>query len=235
MRLAVFVIAAMVSSSTMFADEPSVDSDTKAKSPDEVVAEFNAMGRIAAIPDPTFRFPDADTPIERTTLKIGQQLPEITGTTLEGEAFTLQFTAETPATLLVFWSSSCGACLHEAPFERALHELYKDRGFRLISVNCDARRGLAKRTAKQHEIDCLTLHDGDDGPISEALGVGSFPTLLLLDDGGKIIASTSVLRSQRVSAASPEDVVVYERGLCGALRQLFPVDDKAAKSGRTKP
>lgn len=227
-----FVVAVMLGQSVLSQEKvdssavPSIAEAEKLIAAYDNAVSFEVDGKkTVAIPKPDFEFPEVGTPIKDTKLKIGQKL-ELSGNLLNGDKFTLKDSPTRTATLVVFWSTSCGACLSEFPVEKAFYVKYKDRGLRIVSVNGDATVNRAQRTKSRFGLPWPTLFDGKDGPIVQKFGVSSWPTLLLLDHERKILHSTYAgkrgLRNQTISIPN----AVYQKELTMSLAKLFPETTK---------
>lgn len=219
------------------ADESDLESHSAlptAVSAEKIIFEFDNSTyaeidgkRTVAVPDPEFRFPEAGTRIRGTKLKIGDRI-RLSGSLLCGDDFTLRNSKNGTATLIVFWTSDCGACLAEFPVEKALYVKYKDRGLRIVSVNSDKDLQRAQETKDKFGLPWPTIYDADNGPIVRDFRVKGWPTMLLLDHNRRIIHATSVgragLRSRRISPP-----IVYSNYLVTSLAELFPAREKAAE------
>ncbi|HEY7330323.1 MAG TPA: sigma-70 family RNA polymerase sigma factor [Gemmataceae bacterium] len=69
-------------------------------------------------------------------LNVGQEMPEIEGTDLDGKPMKLS-ESRGKVTLLVYWATWCGPCMQMIPHERALAERFADKPFVLVGVNGD--------------------------------------------------------------------------------------------------
>ena len=240
-RHATFTIVLLLFSSTRLATAQPSGEPKASKMPSKDAAEsiikkhdnnfyFVIDGkRTEAIPDPKFEFPKAGTPIDGTHLKIGDQI-EIQGKLLSGKDYKLRKFPKGSATLVIFWSTKCSACLKEFPVEKAYFVKYKERGLRVVAVNSDEKIQQARRMKAKVGFPWATLFDGADGPIVRKLGITTWPTLLLLDHNRKILHATHVgkngLRSQKISPPK----VIYQTELTMSLAKLFLVTE--AKSQR---
>ena len=193
--------------------------------------------------NPEFRFPvEGESINDCPSLKIGQEIPLLTGMTLEGKELTLEHSTKHKATLVIFWCSDCSACTGEMPYLNALHTVHGKHGFRIVGVNMDLRKARALKTVKRYEVGWPSIFDGEDGPIGEQWNISVFPTMLLLDTEGKILMGTDGLRSPTRFSLIGDQIdksYVYPDGLRCALLRLCPPDhtrDSAQSSGGiTKP
>lgn len=169
---------------------------------------------------PGFVMPAAGASTD-TLLRIGDPLPKLEAVDLDGVAVTLdkQLLGDR-YTLIVFWSTWCGFCMRDLPHEVELAKQYERLGLRVIGVNADETRAIAKAAAKQYDIPWLNLFEGPDRPISNELGVKRWPTLLLLDSDGKVVITSPELRKISVETL-PDGSDRQIDGLEWALRELL--------------
>lgn len=130
-----------------------------------------------------------------SNLKIGDRFPKVESVDLDGNPVTLdtQLLGER-YTLIVFWSTWCGWCMHELPHEIELANEFKDEGLRVIGINADSAIELGKQAAIEHQVPWMNLYEGQERHVSTLLGVSSWPQLFLLDDKGVVVSSSTQLR-----------------------------------------
>ena len=63
----------------------------------------------------------------------------------------------------------------------------RDRPFALLSVCTDAELDSAKKTAAEHKMTWPCWFDGENGPIARDWNVLAWPTVIVLDENGRII------------------------------------------------
>jgi len=108
--------------------------------------------------------------------------------------FTLADSDGTPVTLsdnlgrpvvLVFWATWCGPCLAEIPELNAFHDAHPE--VELLGINVDEARTVdrVQATMRRHQIDYPVLFD-HSGAASDAYGVSSLPTTVVVDPEGTI-------------------------------------------------
>ncbi len=99
--------------------------------------------------------------------------------------------------LLDFWGSWCGPCRASHPHLKALYAKYKADGFEILGIAQEQRRTLEENrkvwveAIEQDGIDWLQVLNNEDIAKFDAVkayGVTAFPTKILLDKEGKIIA-----------------------------------------------
>lgn len=103
--------------------------------------------------------------------------------TLGGETWDLA-QAKGQAVLLNFWATWCEPCRAEMPSLQALHELYRDRKLQVVAVNFRESRDVVLRYRDALGLDFTVLRDSY-GDVSQAWGVRTFPTSVLMDRSGR--------------------------------------------------
>ena len=102
-------------------------------------------------------------------------------------------------TLIDFWATWCAPCVEEMPVLHRAYERFKDRGFTILSVSADESVDDVARI-RRDKWPMPWLHawsgGGPDSPALKALGVIGFPTAVLIDSAGRIIAVNDGLRGE---------------------------------------
>ena len=91
-------------------------------------------------------------------------------------------------TVIDFWATWCKPCLHAIPELNKLYAEFKDQGVNFIGIACDGPRSIAKVAplAGSLQIKYSVLLD-INAEIKTRLNVMSLPTLLIVNEKGKII------------------------------------------------
>lgn len=99
--------------------------------------------------------------------------------------------------LLDFWGSWCGPCRASHPHLKSLYSKYKDKGFEILGVayeqgkTLEANKEKWKRAVADDGITWLQVLNNEDVEkmdVVKAYGVSAFPTKVLLDRDGKVLA-----------------------------------------------
>lgn len=86
------------------------------------------------------------------------------------------------------WASWCRHCLAEMPGLQQVHEVYLDRGLRVIGVNIDARRDQAAAVRLLFELGIgYDIWMDPDNHIGSALLTLVTPETLLIDRQGQVV------------------------------------------------
>lgn len=92
-----------------------------------------------------------------------------------------------------FWATTCGPCVAEMPRMKKLYATYRDRGVEFIGVSLDepeSRGGLraVRAFVEKHEIPWPQFYQGGgyDSEFSTSWGVGSAPTVFVIDKAGRL-------------------------------------------------
>lgn len=96
--------------------------------------------------------------------------------------------------LLDFWGHWCGPCIRAMPKVKALHEQYAGK-LMVIGVAMENADDMPewKRAIRKHSVPGLQLSElqADKGPVITGYNINAFPTYLLLDPQGKLVARTN--------------------------------------------
>ena len=153
---------------------------------------------------------------------IGKPMP-LKGTFLDGTP--LDWAAySNKAVLIQFWATWCGPCREEIPNILRNWELYHDRGFEVIGVNCDDERSQLEGFLEQNKLPWKNLFSDDpnavgmDNPMATHYGVMGIPALILIGPDGKVVSLAA--RGRRLSE--------HLEKLLGPAKEATTVDPEAA-------
>lgn len=99
--------------------------------------------------------------------------------------------------LLDFWGSWCGPCRASHPHLRTMYSKYKDKGFEIIGIAQESASNVSEAEASWKQaiqedaipwVQVLNNVDVKKFSIVKAYAIKAFPTKILLDKEGKIIA-----------------------------------------------
>ena len=113
------------------------------------------------------------------------KVPTVALKSYSGETFTLAGD-DKEVTLLVFWATWCQPCLLEIPTLVKLHEKYRDRNFRVVSINVDDPEGQkVKSISRDFDINYPVLI-GNEDIMKQFGGIVALPTSFLIGRDGRI-------------------------------------------------
>ncbi len=120
-------------------------------------------------------------------LTIGSEAPDIVGKDLHDQPLNLH-DYRGKVVVISVWFTGCGACMAKIPHEKRLVETYQGRPFALLGVTADESREQAQKTVAEHKMNWPCWFDGQNGTIIRDWNVLGFPTVYVLDKGGRIVA-----------------------------------------------
>jgi len=109
-----------------------------------------------------------------------------------------------------FWASWCGPCRKSFPWMNKIQARHQDKGFRIIAVNVDSDRELAKKFLTQHHTN-FTIAFDPDGEAAKIFNVQGMPNSFLIGRDGLIHSSHVGFREK--------DIVTIEAGIEDLVNQ----------------
>lgn len=112
--------------------------------------------------------------------KVGDKVKELTVKDDDGNLFTLAQLAEGKKVILIdFWASWCQPCRKEIPNVKKQYELYKDKGFEVISVSIDKSEAAWRKALEQEQLQWPNYRDTMGA--ADVYKVNSIPAMFLID------------------------------------------------------
>lgn len=127
---------------------------------------------------------------------VGKQAVAIQKTDINGQPVNLE-TLKGKYVLIDFWGSWCGPCRSSHPHLKALYAKYKAKGFEIVGIadeqgeSLELSRKAWTKAIEEDGINWLQVLNNEDIEVFDAVkayGVTAFPTKILLDRDGKILA-----------------------------------------------
>ncbi|HEX8020144.1 TlpA disulfide reductase family protein [Mucilaginibacter sp.] len=130
---------------------------------------------------------------------IGKPAPVFTQNDVNGKPVSLS-DLKGKYVLVEFWASWCAPCRAGNPNLRKQYELYKDKGFEIISVSLDNVKEKWVDAIAKDGLPWIQVSDlkGWNNAVGRLYGVRAVPQSFLLDKDGKIIGNT--LRDESLNA-----------------------------------
>lgn len=128
---------------------------------------------------------------ERLASAVGQPAPTFAKVDINNKPIDLsQFKGK--YVLLDFWASWCIPCREENPRLKKIYERYSKNNFEIISISWDFTPEPWKEAIKADGTGAwrhifASPYEPNDGSMRERFSIASVPTLILIDNNGKII------------------------------------------------
>lgn len=139
-------------------------------------------------------FADAEADLIRSIrhATVGSVVADLNGSRMDGVEEALS-DYRGRVVLLDFWATWCKPCIAALPeLRRLVEDLPADR-FVLVAVSVDAELKTAIEFMEKEPMPWVNWHVGMTSELTKVLDVSSFPTYILLDEQGRILARTSGL------------------------------------------
>lgn len=142
----------------------------------------------------TMTFADAEAQLIRTIrhATVGSTPPELMGSTLDGgEEGLSDFRGR--VVLVDFWATWCKPCIVALPKLRELVADLPPERFTLLAISVDAELETVTEFLEDEPMPWSNWHVGMGSDVTQTLDVSSYPTYILLDERGEILARTGGL------------------------------------------
>lgn len=122
---------------------------------------------------------------------IGQKVPEFTVINKDGKEINLNELIQGKQYILIdFWASWCAPCRKEIPNLKKQYDLYRDKGFEIISISIDKDSKAWEKALQEEKLPWLNFIDNNDD-IATLYKVKAVPTMYLIDQDGTMVAENT--------------------------------------------
>ena len=130
---------------------------------------------------------EADLLYNLNFLTVGNKIPDVTGVRLDGVEETIA-DFEGQAVLLDFWATWCGPCIASIPKMVELDEGLPENEFEILSISVDEEVDTVTEFQAEKPMDWANWHVGPKAELLQTWAVRGYPTYILVDHDGTIIA-----------------------------------------------
>jgi thiol-disulfide isomerase/thioredoxin len=140
----------------------------------------------------------------------GQQVYNFALYDVDGQPFEFRRSTRGRLVLLDFWGTWCMPCQHAIPHLKGLQQMYGPYGLEVIGIDYESCASVpeqmmrARRVCARLGVNYRVLLGTDDPqqparcPVRQQFGVTSWPTLVLLDENGRILWRSEGLDGSKV-------------------------------------
>jgi beta-lactamase regulating signal transducer with metallopeptidase domain/peroxiredoxin len=129
-------------------------------------------------------------------IKIGAQAPDFQLPTLDGKDFRLSG-LHGKIVLLDFWGTWCGPCLKQVDYLKDAYKKFHPKGLEIVSVGIDDPERL-KKFVQEKEMNWVHIQQNKNEQLEKLYQIGSYPTVLLLNQHGIIVESGISLEDEEL-------------------------------------
>lgn len=118
-------------------------------------------------------------------------IPTFTMNDINGKPVAIQDEmAKNKLTILDFWASWCGPCMHEAPNVVAVYNDYQSKGLGIVGISLDNDEAAWKEAVEQMHMNWTQLSDlkGWDSEAARLFRVNSIPHTVIINSKGEVLA-----------------------------------------------
>ena len=128
---------------------------------------------------------------------VGEKIHMFTVKDETGKAITFQQLAKGKKYVLIdFWASWCRPCRNEIPNVKRQYELYKDKGFEVISISIDRNAAQWKKALQEEKLQWPNFLSNE---VADKFKVKAVPTMYLVDTEGTILAENDDARGEKLA------------------------------------
>lgn len=131
-------------------------------------------------------------------LNLGEALPVVTAMTLEGEEQSLDH-FKGKVVLVDVWATWCGPCIAGLPKLREVAEKFAGTDFEVLSVSADDKAETVVDFLEDEELPWNHWHIGAGGDVHKEWNIRGYPTYMLIDRNGTLLARGHGLTDEMIS------------------------------------
>ncbi|MXW07315.1 MAG: redoxin family protein [Gammaproteobacteria bacterium] len=131
-------------------------------------------------------------------LNIGEPLPVVTAMTLEGEEQALDH-FKGKVVLVDVWATWCGPCIAGLPKLREVAEKFAGTDFEVLSVSADDKAETVIDFLEDEDLPWHHWHIGAGGDVHKEWNIRGYPTYMLIDREGTLLARGHGLTDEMIS------------------------------------
>ena len=159
------------------------------------------------IPFPTLGEAEKDLLYNLQFLTVGSPIPDVSAPSLDGVVETVS-TYRGQAVLLDFWATWCGPCIDALPTLNALNRELPVDEFEILSISVDEFVDTVTEFHEDNPMPWANWHVGPKGELLSTWAVRGYPTYILIDHNGAIVARQHDLNDEfqdliRATACGP--------------------------------
>jgi thiol-disulfide isomerase/thioredoxin len=149
-------------------------------------------GGIGRSNGPSLDMPEA-TVVPPACVLVGNRLESLVLRDLDGRPWDFKKDRRGKVVLLDFWYSTCRPCLNSIPDLVKLQGMYEPFGLQIIGLayesgSFDEQARKVRATQSKLRVNYISLLGGGDNcPVRQQFDVHSFPSLVLVDEQGRIL------------------------------------------------